>query len=98
MSKIYMVELIDRDRNDSFGYFDTYEKAKECCDYLNKARRSDCNWGWEIASYSLDPTDYAALLKAYEEEQKRKYEQWAEGVRQHELAELARLKAKYEGV
>ena len=94
-----MVELHDYDRNDSYGYFDTYNKAKECCDYLNKARPSeyeDCDCQWTIETYSLDILDYVALGKAYDKEMQSRITAQKEAIKQHELAELARLKAKYE--
>lgn len=100
-NKIYIVELHDYDVDYAYGYFNDYDKAKECRDYLNKVEPShyaDCDCEWEIVSYSFNETDYAALLKAYEEEQKLIAEQKEEAFRQTELAELARLKAKYEGV
>lgn len=97
MDKIYIVKLHDYDRCDDYGYFDTYEKAKECCDYLNAAHPSDYDFEWEIERYSLDTTDYAALNKEYNAEQKRIADEKAEAFKQQELAELARLKAKYEG-
>ena len=101
MNKIYMVELHDYDRNDSYGYFDSYNKAKECCDYLNKVRPSDyedCDCRWEIETYVLDIIDYVALGEAYDKDMKHRIAEQEEAIRQTELAELARLKAKYEGV
>ena len=99
MNKIYMVQLHDYDDVRIEGYFVDYEKAKKCCEYCNKVNPSDyadCGCEWEIETYPLDTIDYDALLKAYEDDKTQKAKAIEEEIRQRELAELARLKAKYE--
>ena len=51
---------------------------------------------YSLEKYELDDTDYTALLKALDEEEKAKQRKEEEEFRNKELAELARLKAKYE--
>lgn len=99
MEKIYIVMLNDYDRNDIWGCFTDYDKAKGCCDYLNATCPSHYEgFEWEMDEYGISNTDYSALLKEHEEQQRQIAEAAEEKVRQTELAELARLKAKYEGV
>lgn len=95
--KIYIVTFHDYDGYDIVGYFTDYEKAQSCCDYLNRTRPSPYDhFEWVITEYSLDETDYAALNMELDERERAEYENRVEKIRQVELAELARLKAKYE--
>lgn len=78
---------------DAIGYFIEESKAKECCKYLNRIGRTSC---WDVYEFNLDETDYYSLNKELDEQERLKAEKELEKKRQKELAELARLKAKYE--
>ena len=94
--KIYMVELHDYDRDKAVGYFTEYKKAKSCCKYLNRAEPSEYDFKWKVIDYNPDETDYDSLNKKLDEQKQLKHEEKLERIKQKELAELARLKAKYE--
>ena len=95
--KVYIVELHDYDRNSSIGYFTDYKKAECCCEYLNRIEHSEYeNFDWYIQPYDLDEIDYESLNKELDEQERLEFESRLERERQEELAELARLKAKYE--
>lgn len=51
---------------------------------------------YSLEKYELDDTDYDALNKELDEAEKAKQRKEEEEFRNKELAELARLKAKYE--
>ena len=95
--KIYLCEYEDYDGYGARGYFTDKEKAEECCKYLNKTEPS-CyiEDAWEVREYELDYTDYATLNERIYEEEVIKEKVDLEIERRKELAELARLKAKYE--
>jgi hypothetical protein len=96
---VYLVSYADYEGNDTVGYFTDKAKAEECCRYMNKRHPSDYEdeeFMWHIFSYTLDPTDYASLNKELAEKERQIFERKQEIERQAELAELARLKAKYE--
>lgn len=97
--KIYIVAYEDYDGSDSVGYFLEESKAEECRKYLDRARPScysESGYTWDVYKYELDEIDYASLNKEFDEKERIKYEAELEKERQEELAELARLKAKYE--
>ena len=94
--KIYIVELHDYDCDDSVGYFTDPQKANQCCTYLNRVRSSDYeNFEWHVVEYDLDEKDYESLNKELDEEERIEFEGRMERIKQEELKELARLKAKY---
>ena len=95
--KIYMVEFYDYDTNDSVGYFTEREKAESCCEYLNRTKHSEYKqFDWFVAEYNLDETDYESMNKELDKQERIEFETRLEREKQKELAELARLKAKYE--
>ena len=95
--KIYMVELHDYDNDTVVGYFTEHDKAEKCQEYLNKARPSAYDgFTWELIEYEPNTIDYAPLINEIYEKERLEREAEEEEVRQQELAELARLKAKYE--
>ncbi len=96
---IYIVRFSDYDNAFSVGYFTNEEDAKKCMEYHMRTEPSDYEYmcdAYSLEEYELDDTDYAELLKALDEEEKEKQRKKEEKVRNKELAELARLKAKYE--
>lgn len=94
---IYMVEVEDYDTSHIVGYFTSYTKAKSCCEYLNRTRHSEYDeFDWEIYSYDLNKTDYESLNKELDEKERIEFETRMKREREKDLAELARLKAKYE--
>ena len=94
---IYLVGLIDYDRDELVGYFITYKRAKMCCDWLNITDPSDYeDHEWRIINFNLNETDYEHLLKEHESKEVFDFEQQMEKIKHQELEELARLKAKYE--
>lgn len=64
-------------------------KKNEPCSY------SEC--GYEILEFSPNDVDYEALNKNFDDAMRMKKLAEEEEFRNKELAELARLKAKYEG-
>lgn len=95
--KIYIVEIHDYDSYDSVGYFTDYEKANKCCEFLNRTRPSEYEeFEWYVSEYYQNNTNYAFFIDKLNEEEKVEYETRMERIKQEELAELARLKAKYE--
>lgn len=99
MTSIYIVSLYDYDCNKSVGYFIDYKKAKDCCDYLNRVEPSDYRddgYEWQIITFGLNTDDYTSMLKELNNAEKLEFENELELVRQEELKELHRLKAKYE--
>ena len=95
--KIYLCEYEDYDGYGTRGYFTDEEKAEECCKYLNKTEPSSyIEDAWEVFEYELDDTDYATLNERIYEVEVMKAKAELEKERRKELAELARLKAKYE--
>lgn len=100
MNKIYLVELHDYDCDEVVGYFTSEESAKICCDYLNAARPSnyeDCNKHWYITCYAENVINYSQLMKQFTAQKAKEEQEKQEAIKAKELAELARLKAKYEG-
>lgn len=91
--KIYIVGYQCFDDIDIVGYFLEEFKAEECCKYLNRIGRTSC---WDVYEFNLDETDYYSLNKELDEQERLEAEKELEKKRQRELAELARLKAKYE--
>ena len=98
---IYIVHFSDYDNDFSIGYFMNKEDAKACAEYYNETEPSVYfDNAYEVEEYDLDDTDCAILLKEIEEKKQRELEAIQEAereaIKQKELAELARLKAKYE--
>lgn len=96
---IYIVRFSDYDSEFGIGYFTSEEDAEKCMEYYMRAEPSDYEYmcdAYSLEKYELDDTDYVELLKALDEEKKEKQRKKEEKVRNKELAELARLKAKYE--
>ena len=94
--KIYIVKLDDYDMHDSIGYFTELSKAEKCRDYLNRTRPSPYeDFEWEVVEYNRDNIDYDTKIKELDEKDKLRKIQQQEKIKQKELAELARLKAKY---
>jgi hypothetical protein len=84
----------------SVGYFTNEEDAEKCMEYHMRTVPSDYEYmcdAYTIEKYELDDTDYTALLKGLDEDERVKQRKEEEEFRNKELAELARLKAKYEG-
>lgn len=95
---IYIVTLNDYDRDEIVGYFTSYEEAENCRQYLDMTEPSEYDAGWCIEEFGHDTTDYASKLTLAKEAKLEMDKELEEVTRQYELAELARLKAKYEGV
>ena len=94
--KVYIVEIHDYDGYDSKGYFTEYGKAVDCCNYLNMITSSPYGYTWNVKEYDFDETDYYYLIKELFEQERLENEKELERIKQEELKELARLKAKYE--
>ena len=96
--KIYIVELHDYDRSDYVGYFTDPQKANYCCEYLNRTDPSQYNdeYEWIVVEYTHNDIDYESKIEELDEVERIEYETRLERIKQEELAELARLKAKYE--
>ena len=97
--EVYIVAYEDYDGSDSVGYFLDGSKAESCRDYLNRTRPSPYNKNgdtWHIIKFNLNETDYDSLNKELDEKERIEFEMRLEREMQKELAELARLKAKYE--
>jgi hypothetical protein len=96
--KIYIVELHDYDRSAYVGYFTDPQKAKQCCEYLNRTDPSQYNdeYEWIVVEYTPNDIDYESKIKELDKAERIKYENRLERIKQEELTELARLKAKYE--
>lgn len=97
---IYIVRCYDYDAMFGVGYFTNERDAEKCLEYYIRAKPSDYAYmcdAYSIEKYELDDVDYAALLKKLDEAEKAKQREEEEAFRNKELAELARLKAKYEG-
>lgn len=96
--KIYMVAYEDYDGSDSVGYFLDESKANECCKYLNRTRPSCYNHTgdtWDVLEYNLDETDYNSLNKKLDEQERIEFENRLNKEKQDAIAEIERLKAKY---
>ena len=98
--KIYVVEYDDYDSSDSVGYFTDRNKAEECCKYLNRTQPSyyyerSGRDTWKIFAYELDETDYQSLNKELDEQEKIKAKEELEKEKQQAIAEITRLKEKY---
>ena len=96
---IYIVRFHDYDTMFNVGYFTSEEDAETCMEYYIRTRPSDYEYlcdAYSLEKYELDDTDYTALLKALDEEERAKQRKEEEEFRNKEIAELARLKAKYE--
>lgn len=68
-------------------------------EYYMRAQPSDYEYmcdAYSLEKYELDDADYTALIKELDEAEKAKQRKEEEEFRNKELAELARLKAKYE--
>ena len=89
--KVYMVAYQHYEDTDIVGQFLEESKAEECCKYLSRTDRV----GWYVCEYDLDETNYASLNKELDEQERLEFESRLEREKQKELAELARLKAKY---
>lgn len=97
---IYIVRFGDYDSEFSVGYFTNEEAAEKCMEYYMRTHPSDYEYmcdAYCIEKYELDNTDYDALNKELDEAEKEERRKEEEEFRNKELAELARLKAKYEG-
>lgn len=90
--KIYLVEYEYYEYHEAVGFFLEESKAEECCKYLNRKGKED----WYVCEYELDDTDYVSLNKELDEKERLEFESRLEKEKRRELAELARLKAKYE--
>ena len=98
--KIYIVAYEDYDGSGSVGYFLDESKANECCKYLNRTQPSwyvdpNVDTTWEVYEYDLDKTDYASLNKELDEQKRIESENRLNKEKQNALAEIARLKEKY---
>lgn len=96
---IYIVRFCGYDSEFGIGYFTSKEDAEKCMEYYMRAEPSSYAYmsdAYSLEKYELDDTDYVELLKALDEDDKEKQRKKEEKVRNKELAELARLKAKYE--
>lgn len=96
---IYIVRFHDYDTMFNVGYFTSEEDADMCMEYYMRTRPSSYEYlcdAYSLEKYELDDTDYTLLLKALDEEEKEAQRKEEEELRDKELAELARLKAKYE--
>lgn len=97
---IYIVRCYDYDNIFGVGYFTNEEDAEKCMEYYMRTEPSDYEYmcdAYSLEKYELDDTDYMALLKGLDEDEREKQRKEEEEFRNKELAELARLKAKYEG-
>nr|DAR55789.1 MAG TPA: hypothetical protein [Caudoviricetes sp.] len=97
---IYIVRFHDYDTMFNVGYFTSEEDAEKCMEYYMRTRPSDYEYmcdAYSLEKYELDDTDYTALIKELDEAEKAMQKKEEEEFRNKELAELARLKAKYEG-
>ena len=93
---IYLVEYTDYDGGDAVGYFTDSEKAKSCCEYLNRTRHSEYEeFDWYVSEYNLDETDYKSLNKELDEQERLEFENRLEKEKQEAIAEITRLKEKY---
>lgn len=95
---IYIVHYSDYDSEFDVGYFTSKRMAKLCKEYYEKnepCSYSEC--GYEILEFSPNDVDYEALNKNFDDAMRMKKLAEEEEFRNKELAELARLKAKYEG-
>lgn len=97
--KIYIVAYEDYDGSGSVGYFLDESKAEECRKYLNRTQPSEYEeYGddtWYVEEYDLDDTDYASLNKELDEQERIESENRLNTEKQKALAEIARLKEKY---
>ena len=97
---IYIVEYCTNDLADSVGYFTDKRKAEQCCEYLNRTKSGlyyDYGGEWKVVEYNLDDSDdYEVLNKELDEREQLEYVNGQNQVNSAELAELERLKAKYE--
>lgn len=97
---IYIVRFHDYDTMFNVGYFTSEEGAEKCMEYYMRTKPSDYEYmcdAYNLEKYELDDTDYDALNKELDEAEKARQRKEEEEFRNKELAELARLKAKYEG-
>lgn len=97
---IYIVRLHDYDTMFNVGYFTSEADAEMCVEYYMRSRPSSYEYlcdAYSLEKYELDDTDYDALNKELDEAEKAMQREEEEELRNKELAELARLKAKYEG-
>lgn len=97
---IYIVRFHDYDTMFNVGYFTSEKDAETCMEYYMRTMPSSYEYLCDVYSlekYELDDTDYDALNKELDEAEKAKQRKEEEEFRNKELAELARLKAKYEG-
>lgn len=74
MDTIYMVELHDYDRDESWGYFTDRDKANTCCEYFNRKYPSDYigdddedKFMWKVVEYGLDTTDYETKMENFKQ-------------------------------
>lgn len=96
---IYLVRFCDYDDMFCVGYFTNEADAEKCLEYYSRTRPSDYDYicdAYSIEKYEPNDIDYAALLKGLDEAEKAMQKKEEEEFRNKELAELARLKAKYE--
>lgn len=96
--KIYIVAYEDYDGSGSVGYFLDESKAEECRKYLNRTQPSeydDDGDTWYVEEYDLDDTDYESLNKELNEQERLEFENRLNKEKQDALAEIARLKEKY---
>lgn len=72
---IYIVRFSDYDSEFGVGYFTNEEDAEKCMEYHMRTEPSDYEYmcdAYSLEKYELDDTDYVALLKALDEEEKEK--------------------------
>lgn len=94
---IYIVHFSDYDNEYSIGYFTNKEDAEACAEYYNRTEPSSYfENAHEVDTYGVDNTNYKALVEELNEKERAEKEAKKEAFKQKELAELARLKAKYE--
>ena len=96
---IYIVRFSDYDTMFNVGYFTSEGDAETCMEYYMRTSPSDYEYicdAYSLEKYELDDTDYDALNKELDEAEKARQRKEDEEFRNKELAELARLKAKYE--
>lgn len=98
---IYIARYIDYDSDDVIDCFTNKKQAEACCEYENRTNPSPYfDNPCKVEEYSIDEVDYIALVAELNEQERIAKEEAEraeqEKIRQEELAELARLKAKYE--
>ena len=93
MNKIYMVEYYFYGNHDFVGFFTDIEKAEMCCQYMNIKENSSF---WSVEEYNLDETDYGAMVKKLEEQEKVNEQKAIETLKQQKMEEIKRIDAEIE--